>query len=260
MLKAGGMILTQKQLAKRDKLILIGLYLSRFDRLGLNQLGFETFTEAFNVLGYALGAKPASIKNYRDEFDPLFPNQRRGWHKRQIRPFCLRLLDDYSGFDLEAFAGLILSFAGYNDNARILIRSQDETDDGPLYSAKRLITGLAAERYFESVQPTLPEFKDCVVENTTGLGCGYDFRLRREREEAFLAVEVKGLSARGGSLLLTPKEYDVALKMAGRFFLFVVKNFQEKPFHEIFQDPLAGRLRFKRTERTLVQISWTASV
>ncbi len=52
----------------RDKLILAGLYLSKFDAAGLQRLGFESFMEAFNVIGYALGGKPARIKNYRDEF------------------------------------------------------------------------------------------------------------------------------------------------------------------------------------------------
>ena len=59
--------------ATRDKLMLAGLFLSKYDALGLKKLGFETFAEAFNVIGYALGARPASIKNYRDEFDPFFP-------------------------------------------------------------------------------------------------------------------------------------------------------------------------------------------
>lgn len=53
--------------ATREKVILSGLYLSKYDSLALKKLGFETFVEAFNVIGYALGSKPASIKNYRDE-------------------------------------------------------------------------------------------------------------------------------------------------------------------------------------------------
>lgn len=72
----------------RDKAILIGLYLSKFDADALNVLGFKGFNEAFNTLGYSIGVKPASIKNYRDEFDPFFPNPRKGWHKRQIRDYC----------------------------------------------------------------------------------------------------------------------------------------------------------------------------
>jgi len=75
------MILNPDQIANRTKLILTGLYLAEFDSVGLKRLGFRSFAEAFNVVGYALGSKAASIKNYRDEFDPLFPNQRQGWHR-----------------------------------------------------------------------------------------------------------------------------------------------------------------------------------
>ena len=71
------MELDSHRIALREKLILVGLYLSKYDSLGLKRLGFSSFVEAFNVIGYALGSKPASIKNYRDEFDPLFPNRRQ---------------------------------------------------------------------------------------------------------------------------------------------------------------------------------------
>ena len=254
------MVLSSLQIAKREKLILVGLYLSKYDSLGLKTLGFESFVEAFNVIGYALGSKPASIKNYRDEFDPLFPNPRKGWHKRQIREYCLRVLEAYKSLDFESFTGLIKSFVGYDENAWSEIQIKGDKDESESYFAKRLITGLAAEQYFEAVQPTLPEFKGYVMENTTRLGCGYDFRLRAETRQDFLAVEVKGLKERMGSLSLTPKEHEVALVLRDRFFLFVVKNFQESPFHEIFQNPLSCRLQFRKTERIIVQVSWLASV
>ena len=48
----------------------------------------KSLFEFKNVIGFALGAKPASIKNYRDEFDPVFPNKRKGWHKRPMRNYC----------------------------------------------------------------------------------------------------------------------------------------------------------------------------
>ena len=59
-----GMLLNSQQIAKREKLILVGLYLSKYDSLGLKRLGFESFAEAFNVIGYALGSKPASITGF----------------------------------------------------------------------------------------------------------------------------------------------------------------------------------------------------
>ena len=240
----------------RERSILAGLYLSKFDSLGLKELGFGTFVEAFNVIGYALGSKPASIKNYRDDFDPLFPNRRSGWHKRPIRDNCLTVFERYKDLEFDAFTGLVKSF--FIDDARGW--QEEEEDGGESYFAKRLITGLAAEQYFESVQASLPEFENFTLENTTRLGCGYDFRLRNAASEDFLAVEVKGLRARTGGLLLTAKEHAVAAALKERYFLFVVKNFREAPIHEIFRDPLSGKLAFKKQERIVVQISFLANV
>jgi hypothetical protein len=254
------MILDPQHIPTREKLILTGLYLSKYDLAGVRSLGFEGFVEAFNVIGYALGEKPASIKNYRDEFDPLFPNKRKGWHKRPIRPYCSRVFEEYKGLDLQTFTALVKSFTGYDENLWSEVETEQKKVDGESQFARRLVTGLAAERYFESVQTTLLEFKDCSIENTTRLGCGYDFRLHRSANEDFMAVEVKGLAGRGGSLSLTPKEYEVASTLTSRFFLFVVKNFKESPFHEIYQNPLAARLKFIKKERVTVHVSWLTKV
>jgi hypothetical protein len=254
------MVLDPQKIPTREKLILTGLYLSKYDAAGLKQLGLDSFVEAFNVIGYALGQKPASIKNYRDEFDPLFPNKRRGWHKRPTRDYCLKIFSEYKNLDLATFTGLIKSFAGYDENAWSELHPKSEKRDGESQFAKRLITGLAAEHYFESAFPSLIEFKDCAIQNTTRLGCGYDFRLQRHTGGDFLAVEVKGLREASGSLALTPKEYDVASALASRFFLFVVKNFRESPYHEIYPNPLAGALRFSKKDTVVVHTSWLAKV
>lgn len=254
------MLLNARQIATREKLILTGLYFSKYDTLGLKKLGFGSFVEAFNVIGYAMGSKPASIKNYRDEFDPLLPNRRQGWHKRPIRAYCLELFEKYKTLDFESFTGLIESFLGFDANAWSEVKPEKEEDEIDSNFAKRLITGLAAEQYFESVQPNLPEFKNYIVEDTTRLGCGYDFRLRIGNDEEFLAVEVKGLKEKKGSLALTPKEHKVAMVLKDRFFLFVVKNFQESPFHEIYQDPIFSKLRFTKSERVTIHVSWLAKV
>jgi hypothetical protein len=126
--------------------------------------------------------------------------------------------------------------------------------------ANRLMTGLAAERYFETNQPTLDEFRNYSVENTTRIGCGYDFRLRVDGRKDFLAVEVKGMKGRTGGLSLTPKEYQVATELSDRFILFVVKTFRESPFHESCRNPLAGALQFDRRETVVVNISWLTTV
>lgn len=255
------MILNPNHISQRNKLILAGLFLSRFDRRALQVLGFKGFTEAYNVIGYALGAKPASVKNYRDEFDPLFPNGRSGWHKRSTRDYCLKIFDDYKGLDFDLFASLIRSIAGFDENIWSGTQGDKDSGDGnPSSFARRLITGIAAEQYFESAHSSVPEFKDRSLENTTQLGCGYDYRLRGGSDTDFLVVEVKGLRGATGGLSLTPKEYETAEIMRDRFFLFVVKDFQRSPVHEVFQDPLSSRLRFRRLEKVILQVAWATGI
>jgi len=254
------MLLNPGQIATREKLILAGLYLSKYDSAGVKKLGFASFIEAYNVVGYALGSRPASIKNYRDEFDPLISKRRKGWRNRPTRDYCLKVFQQYQDLDFETFTGLIRSFVGYDDNLWSEIKTKDEKANAETLFAKRLITGLAAERYFEAAQPTIPEFRHYTVVNTTRLGCGYDFQLTPASDGNFLAVEVKGLKEITGSLFLTPKEYETAGNLTDRFFLFVVKNFRKTPFHEIYRNPLSGALRFARKERVTVNISWSTSV
>jgi hypothetical protein len=252
---------SKSELTARQKLILSGLYLSKFDSVGLHNLGFESFVEAFNVIGYALGSKPASLKNYRDEFDPIFPNQRKGWHKRPIREYCREIYEQYKALDLEEFTGLVRSFFGFDNNTPTEEAQTEERGNGATAFAQRLATGLAAERYFELVHASLPNFQGLLLENATRFGCGYDFRLRREAShQDFLAVEVKGLMEQSGSLSLTPKEYDTASALRERFFLFVVRNFRETPRHTIFQDPTSSGLDFRRKETVIVQVSWSTTV
>ncbi|HEV2486160.1 MAG TPA: DUF3883 domain-containing protein [Terracidiphilus sp.] len=162
--------------------------------------------------------------------------------------------------DIELFTGLVKSFVGYDENVLSEKDAKEERDEGTSGFAKRLITGLAAEHYFESVLPGLPEFYNFELENTTRLGCGYDFRLHTAKDDKYLAVEVKGLRGLTGGLSLTPKEYEAATAMRNRFYLFVVKNFQKSPFHEIIPDPLSSKLEFTRSERKVIQVSWLASI
>jgi hypothetical protein len=254
------MLLTPDQIAPRKKLILAGLYLSKYDSLGLAQLGFHSFVEAFNVLGYALGGRPASIKNYRDEFDPIVSKRRKGWYKRPTRQYCLDVFEEYNNLDFETFTGLIRSFAGFDARYWNQMDVRQDRKIGESQFARRLATGLAAERYFQTIHSTLPEFQSREIEDTTRLGCGYDFLITPAQRGGPLAVEVKGLTERTGGLFITPKEYEAAGAFGKRYYLFVVKDFARVPFHEFFQDPLSSRLTFKKTERTLVQVSWSTNV
>jgi Protein NO VEIN, C-terminal len=250
--------LTARQLSLRDKAILAGLYLAKYDSSGLRQLGFANFVEAFNVIGTALGVRPSSVKNYRDEFDPLFPNGRKGWHRRPRREYCKVISDTFGSLSLDRFTEL-LKFVIYKEHDLDLLKENLDRQRGESQSfAKRLLTGQAAEQYFRSNYKQMISFHGLELEDTTNIGCGFDFKL--SSPETFYGVEVKGLNEPNGTITLTEKEYAVASVLRARFFLCVVKNFRESPFHELYRDPLNGQLSFERTERRVVQALWATRV
>jgi hypothetical protein len=247
-----------KPLSLREKAIVAGLYLSKFDSEGLRRLGFDNFIEAFNVIGSALGVRPASVKNYRDEFDPLFPNRRKGWHKRPTRDYCKAIYSAFGDLSLENLTKLLKQIIYKEHDVDVLMEEVDRKEGEDRSFAKRLITGQAAEQYFKARYKEISLFREFELEDTTRLGCGFDFRLFSA--STFYGIEVKGLSEASGSIALTSKEYSAASILKNRFFLFVVKNFRENPFHELYQDPLNGKLVFSRVEQKLIQISWAATV
>jgi hypothetical protein len=249
-----------KKLTLRDKSILAGLYLSKFDNEGLRQLGFENFAEAFNVIGLALGTKPASIKNYRDEFDPLFPNERKGWHKRGTRKYCKDIYDEFCTLNLSDFSTTLKQLIYKNSDLDILMEDVEKDEGGEKGSfAKRLITGQAAEQYFKNNFLSIDLFKGYSVEDTTKFGCGFDFKLIAQEKTNFLGVEVKGLNEPTGNISMTSKEHAIADLLKDRYFIFVVKNFREKPFHNIFQNPIKNMV-FTKNVNTVVQVNWNTLV
>lgn len=242
----------------RDKAILIGLFLSKFDKQGLNALGFSSFQEAFNTLGFTVSVKPASIKNYRDEFDPYFSNDRKGWHKRNIRDYCKKIYDEYSNLDFDIFVELIKSLLIDNYDIEKIVKKVKEKD----YTrsvAKRLATGKAAEEYFKMNYRYINEFENYSIKDTRNLACGFDYKLSIE-ENLFYCVEVKGLYKTNGSIQMTEKEFQIAKKLKKSYCLFIVVNFIDKPFHKMVFNPLHSEYNFKKIEQNVKQITYRASI
>lgn len=239
------------EINSRDKAILIGLYLSKFDTDGLKHLDFSSFIEAFNTLGYAIGVKPASLKNYRDEFDPLFPNSRKGWHKRKIRSYCRDFYDQYKNLTLTDFTEFIKGVVYANYEIEVLVEKATRQEKKEETFAKRLITGQAAEQYFKDIYNQIPDFKNLILEDTTKLGCGFDFKLYSNLNHKLIGVEVKGLNGSSGSIALTEKEFKIASYLKQDYYLFVVKDFIKKPNHIYFKNPVNSDLKFKKLKRQL---------
>ena len=229
----------------REKAILTGLYLSRFDKRGLDALGFSSFNEAYNVIALALNYNPNSIKNYRDDC-----NLKR---KREMREYIRVVFEKYKDLDFQTFTLLIKEIIYKNGEIDLLSEQAEDTS-----FAKRIVTGQAAETFFFNNYKKYERFKVYDIEDTTKQGCGFDFKLHSETSD-FLAVEVKGLQTKQGNILLTEKEYKVADILKNRYFIYVVANISNVPTAKIFQEPL-NNLTLKKNEIITTTLNWSAYV
>lgn len=253
-----------KAASQRERLMLAGLFLSKFSKEGLRHLGFETFAEAYNAMGYALGGKPTSIKNYIQEFDPLFPNGRKGWHGREMREHCRQAFEQFGSLSLAKFARLLTPLLvpgaeALPEELEEFEVFQEEKLENESFS-KRLITGIAAEGFFESSFPRIADFADHALSNVTRFGCGFDFRVQAAASSPFLAVEVKGMADTAGDVMMTSKEHRVAEHLGDRYYLCVVRNFIEKPVLSLYRNPLKHGFEFTPRERSQTTITWHSRV
>jgi len=234
------------ELNNTDKATLAGLYLAKFDKEALTALGFKGMWHAFNVIGYSLGAGPASIKNYRDEFDRLFPdNPRKGW-QRPLKTRSQKIYDAFGALGFLPFTDLIKSFLikNYEQEKSVAeILKPDFTES----VAKRLATGLAAESYFKEKYSDIAEFHEYTLTDVSACACGFDFKLALRTD--FYCVEVKGLGTNTGAISMTAKEFEVAGKMQNRYCLFIVRNFLKTPSHSLFFNPRNSVLEFTSATR-----------
>lgn len=242
----------------RDKAILMGLFLSRFDNQAYESFGFTGFQQAYNVLGLSIGVEPNSINNYRDEFDPYYPNKRKGWHKRKLRDYCKEYMDATADMSFDEFYNVIKFFLdGGIIEEKDIVKERRKTARS--FMANRLITGKAAEEYFVMNYQGIDVFHDYAIQDTTQMGCGFDFKLTFDQKHFY--VEVKGINEKTGSVLMTEKEHSVADDLRDLYCLFIVSNFREKPEHHMFFNPLyVPQLEFKRQEQLVTRISYSAKM
>lgn len=126
--------------------------------------------------------------------------------------------------------------------------------------SKRLVTGAAAEGFFEASFPNMPEFRLHALSNVTRLGCGFDFRVQPPDQGAFIAVEVKGIAGESGEVVMTSKEHRAASYLEDRFFLRVVRNYSDSPVMSMFRNPLKSGLGFPVREQKPTMRTWPARI
>jgi hypothetical protein len=239
-----------------------GYFLSRFDQIAYNSLGYGTQQATHDALGRALDVAPESIKNWRDEFDPVHDNPRRGWHGREMyasRRRTIEALGDLSHDELLGLIHTIISESTGNTADVLASAIGDEDSRG----ANRVggyglrgPTGLQAEKAFEQHHAKHGMPSNGRLVDRRHEQCGYDYEI--VGESASVYVEVKGLGGDAGGITFTDKEWRTLKTLGNKYFLVVVRRAGFQPVVSTIQDPFSYVKAQMRTYTT-VQIGWSVN-
>ncbi|MGO9571938.1 MAG: DUF3883 domain-containing protein [Desulfomonilaceae bacterium] len=240
--------------------LVAAFYLSKFDAEALARLGYSTFKEAYADIGQQLGVNPRSVKNKRDDFDPLFSNARAGWHQRELGPSrqkVLHLLNDLSFDALTGFVRDLIRDPAYRQSPEVvdvLNALKRERREKWRFIPRGATGRMAEELFVEWFHEGRTPFRG-TIEDRREDGCGYDFLIRDG--EVVRLVEVKGVADREGGALFTDKEWQTAYDSTEYYLAFFV-NLREAPELRVFCNP---SLLFtpRRIVNLSVHIEWQLS-
>lgn len=240
----------------------VAYYLARFDKIALKKLGYKNWESSFLDISNKLDVKKHSVRNWRDEFDPLF-GYRAGWYQRPMSPSRTNValaLENLDEPEIRTIVEDILSGKIQSDteNLHHLLSIADENGDKDRNSSfiLRGPTGKKAEQFFieyhrNNNSPIAGELID-----TRDLGCGYDFEIKSESGQHF--IEVKGLAIKIGGLLFTNKEWETAKKEKANYTVCVVSNINDSPEINFINDPFS-KLNPRRNIIQNIQVQWSVS-
>lgn len=236
-----------------------GYFLSRFDVRAYNYLGYSTQSSTHAALGKALGVQPMSIKNWRDEFDPVHDNSRQGWHRRPMSPSRERLLEALVNLTEEELSGLVSAITSNPQSTEAdqlfgILEGITNLDPKAIAPTPRGPTGAQAEDVFMKHHETTGEPSPGVLHDRRNDECGFDFEIISNY--GHVVVEVKGLAGESGGITFTDKEWRTALKIGDDYFLVLVRNVATKPTISLIQNPGSSLSPYRRVYTT-VQIGWT---
>jgi hypothetical protein len=246
----------RKRLLETSALI-VGYAMSRLDRAYLAARHLKSWKAAYEEASRHLKVAPASLKNLRDEFDPVHGNARSGWKGRPMRENRKWVMGELCQI---SDAALLETIDG------ILRRDTDTVQDlvVPLSKptkrfhnvAERLRTGRLAEVFFrKNCHDIVDVLAEALLDHRELLR-GYDFGVR---DRPAIAIEVKGMKQLRGEVLFTDREWAEAKERRQDYWLVVVGNVESNPIAKLFPDPTAV-LPAKCQYQTTIVASWRATV
>ena len=247
----------QRKTLLETSALIVGYAMSRLDKSYLEARGIKNWKAAFTDAGKLLDVAPASIKNLRDEFDPVHGNARRGWVDRPMRPNRQRVMGELCDVSDAALLEMI---------DRILARDPEAVQEVvmPLSKpaermhnvAERLRTGRLAEEFFLTHCQAITSIAPTLILDHRAMARGYDFGVR-ERDR--IAIEVKGMKQIRGGILFTDREWTEAKARRADFWLVVVGNIESNPIARLIPDP-AETIKAECRYQTTIAASWRATV
>jgi Domain of unknown function (DUF3883) len=237
--------------------LVVGYAMSRLDGVFLHRFGWSSWRKAFEDAGRAIGVRPASLKNLRDEFDPFHDNGRRGWHGRALRTSRFRIIEELKDLSDDAVLELASRLVERDHrSAAEAIRELAGVDRVTPNVAERLLTGRRAEEYFieHCERIVAVPFEDLVDSRLSA--AGFDFSFKRDQRRV---VEVKGIKGTRGNIQFTDREWAEAATRRGHYLLVIVGNLARTPRARVLPDPRAA-LRCESTYQTRVAVVWNAPV
>jgi hypothetical protein len=248
---------------KNNKLALyVGYFLARFNKEAYKAIGFGSQHETHVKIGEILAIKSNTIRNMRDEFDPLF-EFRAGFHQRPLSPsrvVVAELMENYSFVQSFKLIDDILSSGGESVNSHEVIEVISDHNEIGSSTTKtgnystRGITGRKAEKLFEeNYLQIIPSFDGELI-NTSLNGTGYDFKNSLETK----FVEVKGAANEQLGILLTDKEWEVAKKHGNNYYLVLIYSLLTTPTYLVLNNP-ANKLSPQLSVQKTVVLNWNLS-
>ena len=243
---------------------IVACYLSRFDKVALQNLEFKSANEAFHKIAEALQIKPNYIKFRRDDFDVVHPH-RQGWHKRPLAANIVNTVNALERLDelmlrsivKDILSGGVASWTIDDQDRLVSFFIGEKTGKKAEIFIPRGITGKKAEEYFIKWHAENPGYflPEAELKDVRECGCGYDFEVVGSNN-ARCVVEVKGITTDAGGILFTEKEWRVAEELGEKFNLFVVnmKNEGESRV-TIINNPFQSLHPVKNIQ-TVIQVNW----
>jgi hypothetical protein len=238
----------------------ISYYLSRFNEEALRKLGYAAWNDAYSDIANKLNVNMHSVKNWRDEFDPIH-GHRAGWYQRPMSPSRVRVVRALEGLEEGEIRSLVIDILSGRiredlENLEELLKvvPDDEKKRNTVFIL-RAPTGRKAEEFFAEYHKKHSKPINGELFDTRDNGCGYDFEIRNAET---WYIEVKGLGEETGGILFTNLEWETAKKFGKKFFLALVSDINNNPEIQFIQDP-ASRLTVKKNIVTTIQIQWSVS-